>query len=428
VEENEDMIGTVFIPFSKGKNKNKATLVVDVSKETFLYHIIRKEKTKKAIKDKKVEKEIISDAFIHLVSDTKLKNEIDKEILTYFQKNEREVIKTRELLHVRVCQWFCTDYNYAFGPGGFGDYCNEAEYRCTTYSFPVERDYFDNYDQDWENGGGSNGGNGPSAEEQELQEFEMKQISKELGFTAGSPDWEYFERNHLLRKIAQGYLVGNNSIEDLYLAAEASVVDPALIAQFSINYANLKFLKSQGITPYANWSTFELWWEAAKSVAPTSEDIHTGLDVIGLLPVIGEAADFANALFYVFEGDGVNASISIASTVPFLGTTASGSRLVVKTVKYGNNKVTQAVFKNNNIIYFAKTAAEDTYEIARSTFRKVMQTPSGFIAHHVITHKFRQWPIVQKAAKSGKFHINDVINGFNIDQALHTGYSTAHRT
>ena len=46
---------------------------------------------------------------------------------------------------------------------------------------------------------------------------------------------------------------------------------------------------------------------------------HGALDVAGLVPVIGEQADLANAAWYEAEGDHVNAALSAASAVPLLG-------------------------------------------------------------------------------------------------------------
>jgi RHS repeat-associated protein len=50
---------------------------------------------------------------------------------------------------------------------------------------------------------------------------------------------------------------------------------------------------------------------------------HAVLDVVGLVPVVGEAADLANAAWYAAEGDYVNAALSAASAIPFVGYGAS---------------------------------------------------------------------------------------------------------
>ena len=48
------------------------------------------------------------------------------------------------------------------------------------------------------------------------------------------------------------------------------------------------------------------------------DNIHTGLDVIGLIPG-GDIADLANAGLYLLEGDFGNAGLSAIATVPFIG-------------------------------------------------------------------------------------------------------------
>ncbi len=62
---------------------------------------------------------------------------------------------------------------------------------------------------------------------------------------------------------------------------------------------------------------------------------HTALDTAGLLPGIGELADAANSLWYLSEGDTPNAAISAAGTLPLLGNTVVGGRLVYKGTKLG---------------------------------------------------------------------------------------------
>jgi hypothetical protein len=65
----------------------------------------------------------------------------------------------------------------------------------------------------------------------------------------------------------------------------------------------------------------ESWW------GKWGEVVHTGLDVIGLIPGLGEIADGANALIYLAEGDTVNAAISAAAMIPGAGMAATGAKL-----------------------------------------------------------------------------------------------------
>ena len=54
--------------------------------------------------------------------------------------------------------------------------------------------------------------------------------------------------------------------------------------------------------------------------------LHLGLDVVGLVPGLGEIADGANALLYLAEGDRVNAALSAAAMIPFAGMAATGAK------------------------------------------------------------------------------------------------------
>lgn len=69
------------------------------------------------------------------------------------------------------------------------------------------------------------------------------------------------------------------------------------------------------------------WWSRWGS-----DVVHTGLDVVGLIPGVGEIADGANALIYLAEGDKVNAAISAAAMIPGAGMAATGAKYGKKAV------------------------------------------------------------------------------------------------
>jgi hypothetical protein len=54
--------------------------------------------------------------------------------------------------------------------------------------------------------------------------------------------------------------------------------------------------------------------------------VHVGLDVVGLVPGVGEIADGINAAIYTIEGDYENATISTASMIPGLGAGATAGK------------------------------------------------------------------------------------------------------
>ncbi|WP_376093120.1 DNA/RNA non-specific endonuclease [Roseomonas sp. CCTCC AB2023176] len=60
---------------------------------------------------------------------------------------------------------------------------------------------------------------------------------------------------------------------------------------------------------------------------PSLSDIgHGVLDVAGMVPVIGEAADLLNAGWYLAEGNRVDAALSAAGAVPLLGNVATAGK------------------------------------------------------------------------------------------------------
>jgi RHS repeat-associated protein len=62
---------------------------------------------------------------------------------------------------------------------------------------------------------------------------------------------------------------------------------------------------------------------------------HAALDVVGLVPVVGEVADVANGVWYAAEGNYVDAALSMASAIPFAGYAATGA----KAVRWGDRAV-----------------------------------------------------------------------------------------
>ena len=68
--------------------------------------------------------------------------------------------------------------------------------------------------------------------------------------------------------------------------------------------------------------------------------VHTGLDVVGFVPGIGDVADGANAVLYLCEGDYVNAALSATSMIPLVGDAVSKGGKAVKTaIKHSDDIV-----------------------------------------------------------------------------------------
>ncbi|QTD39540.1 hypothetical protein [Sporosarcina sp. Te-1] len=60
------------------------------------------------------------------------------------------------------------------------------------------------------------------------------------------------------------------------------------------------------------------------------DGLQLGLDVFGLIPVIGEPADGINAIIYAARGDTVNATLSVGGMIPFAGWASTGGKPVLK--------------------------------------------------------------------------------------------------
>ncbi|HWM58886.1 MAG TPA: DUF6531 domain-containing protein [Pseudonocardia sp.] len=70
---------------------------------------------------------------------------------------------------------------------------------------------------------------------------------------------------------------------------------------------------------------------------------HGALDVVGLIPVVGEAADLVNAGWYALEGDYVMAGLSAAAAIPGLGYAATAGKLGVKGARVAGKVAGEAV-------------------------------------------------------------------------------------
>jgi hypothetical protein len=64
------------------------------------------------------------------------------------------------------------------------------------------------------------------------------------------------------------------------------------------------------------------WWQETSS----GDTLHETLQLIGLVPGLGEPADILDGVVYTLEGDTANASVSFAAALPVVGSAATASR------------------------------------------------------------------------------------------------------
>ncbi|MED4552268.1 hypothetical protein ACU64V_14955 [Lysinibacillus capsici] len=61
--------------------------------------------------------------------------------------------------------------------------------------------------------------------------------------------------------------------------------------------------------------------------------LQTGLDIVGMVPVVGEVADGVNGIIYAVRGDKVNAALSFGAMIPVVGNAATAGKWVNKGAK-----------------------------------------------------------------------------------------------
>ncbi len=82
--------------------------------------------------------------------------------------------------------------------------------------------------------------------------------------------------------------------------------------------------------PIAEKDYLDAAFDLIGQILTSSETGHLLLDVIGMIPFLGEAADMLNATWYSFEGRHAEAAISWVAATPFVGWAASGGKWVFK--------------------------------------------------------------------------------------------------
>ena len=201
---------------------------------------------------------------------------------------------------------------------------------------------------------------------------------------------------------AQGWLTGPypDSQRDAIIALY-NFPDPEMYSEFILNCA---YLKKQN----PNRSNYLIGAEAY--LMTISGYVHTLFDICGLVPLGGELCDLANGVLYVIEGDGVNATLSFAATIPVVGWVATGAKYAKVAVKITGTQTTK-------ILKITHAGGGSLTFGARTTLRTVMNiTDAANDAHHIIPWGKQSHSLVQHAAKADNipYHMNHVKNGKEI--------------
>lgn len=173
------------------------------------------------------------------------------------------------------------------------------------------------------------------------------------------------------------------------------------------------------------------------------EAAHIALDAAGLVPGIGEFADGANAIFYLIEGEYVEAGVSALAIVPVLGEGGKAAKYAVKTVKAGSNTVEIAdkatkVFKTAKkaLSYLKATKRKDLLAAGfsekvvntilsggklREALKRAGEYGSGKQAHHIVPIELiKVNEIVMEAVDQG-FDFHGAVNGIALGADRHYG-------
>ncbi|AFD06062.1 hypothetical protein [Solitalea canadensis] len=113
------------------------------------------------------------------------------------------------------------------------------------------------------------------------------------------------------------------------------------------------------------WTSVQIYsaalWNTLKG------EFHFALDMVGMVPVVGEAADIVNGGIYFLEGDKINCALSAGAAIPVVGWTATAGKWTKNAVKGMSttvskipnlNKAYKAVKNGRGSVRFIKLAVK----------------------------------------------------------------------
>lgn len=118
-----------------------------------------------------------------------------------------------------------------------------------------------------------------------------------------------------------------------------------------------------------------------------AESMHITLDTLGLIPAFGEIFDGINALYYIVEGDYVNAALSGMAVVPIIGTVSTTGKI---TANVGKAYVKESAQKAAGRIAFKETTEEVAEKVAIKVTSKNVKRLSEKACR--IINNYREYP------------------------------------
>ncbi len=166
------------------------------------------------------------------------------------------------------------------------------------------------------------------------------------GITYSYSAIEQFFNNH--PEVIEAFLAGDDI--PLQLDFQTDIMQGI---EFSIEYMYLK-------TAHPDWSDSRLFATAYWNVV--REDFHFALDILGMFPLLGEAADITNGVIYFVEGDKINGAMSVGSAIPIWGWVSTAGKWVRTTTKVMTKPISEAAGK---IAYRAITTSKGAVRMVR---------------------------------------------------------------
>jgi len=121
------------------------------------------------------------------------------------------------------------------------------------------------------------------------------------------------------------------------------------------------------------------------------DGIQLGLDVVGLIPVVGEVADIASGIISLFRGDYVGAGLSLLSAIPFVGYAGAAGKAARYSAKMAeaSGKTGKEVVERETKEAVEKRAKEAAEKRAReeAAYKRDLETKDGQNGAKVKTRK-----------------------------------------
>ncbi|WP_242174786.1 MULTISPECIES: GH-E family nuclease [unclassified Pseudomonas] len=103
------------------------------------------------------------------------------------------------------------------------------------------------------------------------------------------------------------------------------------------------------------------------------DGIQLGLDVVGLIPVVGEVADIASAVISLARGDYVGAGLSLLSAIPFVGYLGTAG----KATRYGAKMAEASGKAGKEVVDKSAKKTDEAAELLAKKTNPELDTPSN---------------------------------------------------